>query len=163
MRIIALSAAALIAGLATAAQAAPATVNVAIGPKLQAKADKTYGDRDVRDLADLLRRDVESQLARTGAYDGARVELVLTDAIPNHPTFKQLGDKPGLSSLSYGLGGAEIDGRIVAADGHETPVHHRYYESDIRYSYAQAIWGDAENSIGQFAHRLAAGKAFAQR
>src|SRR4051812_21711693 len=47
MRIIALSAAALVAGLATAAQAAPAVVDVAIGPQLQAKAEKTYGERDV--------------------------------------------------------------------------------------------------------------------
>jgi hypothetical protein len=141
----------------------PAVVDVSIGPQLQAKAERTYGVRDVRELADQLRKNVERELAKTGAYDGARIDLVLADAIPNHPTFKQLSDTPGLSSLSFSLGGAEIDGRVIAADGHETPLHHRYYETDIRHSYAQGIWSDAESSIDQFAHRLARGKALASR
>jgi len=164
MRIIAIAtAAALAAGLASAAQAAPAVVEVAIGPQLQAKADKVYGARDVRELADQLRRQVERELGKTGAYDGARIELVLADATPNRPTFKQLGDRPGLSPLSHGVGGAEIGGRIVAADGQETPVHYRYYETDIRHSYGQATWTDAETSLDQFARRLARGKALASR
>lgn len=164
MRIVVLAAAAVLgAGLATAAQAAPAVVDVTIGPQLQVKAEKTYGVRDVRELADELRTDVERQLAKTGAYDGARIDLVLTEATPNHPTFKQLGDTPGLSSLSFGLGGARIEGRIVTADGRETPVIYHYEESNIRDSRAAGTWSDAERSINLFAYQLAHGRTFARR
>jgi hypothetical protein len=162
MRIVVL-AAALAIGVASAAHAAPPTVDVAVGPKLQAKAETSYGVREVRDLAEELRSDVEHALARTGAYDGARIELVLTDAVPNRPTFKQLGDKPGLSYASFGLGGAQIEGRIVAADGRESPVSYRDYETDIRFSRIAGTWHDAETGFERFARDLAHGKDFARR
>lgn len=164
MRIITFAAAAGLAlGLASAASAAPPMVDVSIGPQLQAKAEKTYGVRDVRDLADQLRNGVERQLIRTGAYDGARIELVLTEATPNHPTFKQLSDTPGLSMRSYGLGGARIEGKIFAADGRETSVSYHYEQTDIRESRASGTWSDAEWTLSQFANQLARGKAMARR
>lgn len=157
MRIIALSAAALLASalVAPGALAAPPTVSVAIGPELQKKAEKTYGVRDVQRLADELREDVEKALAKSGRHQDARVELVLTDAKPNRPTFKQLGDTPGLSMESFGIGGAAIEGQIVAADGMATPVAYSWYETDIRQSWGDWIWSDATHSFNRFAVRLA--------
>src|SRR5258705_11412994 len=102
MRIFALAAAALLS-TATVAFAAPASVTVTVGPELQEKAVETYGVRDVEDLATQLRKGVERELGRSGAYDGARIELTLVDAAPNRPTFKQLSDTPGLSLASFGL------------------------------------------------------------
>jgi len=164
MRIVVLATSAVLAaGLTSAAQAAPASVDVTVGPSLQAKAEKTYGVREVRDLADDLRRDVERRLAKTGAYDGARIELVLTDAVPNRPTFKQLADVPGLSLQSLGVGGARIEGRIVTADGRVTPVAYRYYESDIRYARHQSTWSDAQWTFDRFAHQLGRGQMVASR
>lgn len=154
MRTIALAAAALLAS-ATAALAAPPAVSVAIGPELQAKAEKTYGVRDVQRLADDLRAEVERTLAKSGAHQDARIELVLADAKPNRPTFKQLGDTPGLSMESFGVGGAAIEGRIVAADGAVTPVGYSWYETDIRNAYGDWIWSDAEISFDRFASKLA--------
>lgn len=162
MRTILLAAAALLVS-GSAALAAPASVSVAIGPELQAKAVKTYGVRDVNDLADRLQKDVARVLARTGAYEGARVELVLADAVPNRPTFKQLGDRPGLSYESFGVGGAKIEGRIVAADGTVTPVSYSYYEPDIRYSAQNWTWHDAEWTFGRLAYRLGRGQTVASR
>lgn len=162
MRILALAAAVLLAS-GSAALAAPASVSVAIGPELQVKAQKTYGVKEVERLAGHLRKDVERELTRSGAYDGARVELVLVDAVPNRPTFKQLGDTPGLSYQSFGIGGARIEGRIVAADGTETPVAYRYYEPDIRYAWANWTWSDAEWTFNRFARRLGRGQALASR
>ena len=164
MRIVVLAAAAaLAAGLASAAQAAPAAVDVTIGPALQAKAAKVYGAREVQLLADELKADVERRLAKTGAYDGARVELVLADAVPNRPTFKQLGDRVGLSALSFAVGGARIEGRIVTADGRVTPVAYRYYENDIRYASGQSTWADAEWTLDRFAYQLSRGQLVASR
>jgi hypothetical protein len=162
MRTIALAAATalLVSG---AAFAAPATVSVTVGPELQKKALKTYGVKDVDRLAANLRADVERELTKTGAYDGARIELVLVDVKPNRPTFKQMGDTPGLSYQSFGLGGAKIEGQAIAADGTVTPVGYRWYETDIGQTWYQATWSDAEWTFDRFATRLSRGQALASR
>jgi hypothetical protein len=162
MRLFALTAAALLASASTAV-AAPASVSVVIGPELQKKAEQTYGVREMRILADDLQTSVEKRLARTGAYDGARVELTLVDAKPNRPTFEQLGKTPGLSLESFGIGGATIEGRIVRADGSAQPVGYRWYETDIRQAYGYSTWHDAMWTFDRFAGRLAKGDELAAR
>lgn len=162
MRIIALAVAALLSS-ATAAFAAPASVTVTVGPDLQKKAVETYGVRDVDRLAIELRKDVERELARTGAYSGARIELVLVDVRPNRPTFKQLSDKPGLSFESFGIGGARIEGQAIAPGGVVTPLKYSYYETDIRQTWAHSTWSDAQWTMNRFAYRLASGKSVASR
>jgi hypothetical protein len=162
MRTLALAAAALLIS-ATGALAAPASVSVTVGPELQLKGQKTLGMRDVDDLAKSLQSGVEKRLAKTGAYDGARIELVLVDVQPNRPTFKQLGDTPGLSMRSFGIGGAKIKGRAVAADGAVTPLSYDYYASDIRWARGEATWSDAEQTFQQFAAKLGRGPAVANR
>jgi len=163
MRTLIIATAALVAGGATAASAAPASVNVTIGPELQVKAAKSLGQRDVNDLAAELRTQVEKQLAKTGAYDGQRIELELTDVQPNRPTFKQLADRPGLSYESFGIGGARIEGSAIAPDGKVTPISYRYYESDIRYARRGGTWADAEWTIDRFAYRLGRGQGGGDR
>jgi hypothetical protein len=162
MRILALAAAAMMAS-ATAALAAPATVQVTVSPDLQGKAVKKYGQRDIDELASALQRNVETQLARTGAYADARIELTLVDAKPNRPTFKQMGDKPGLSYESFSIGGASIQGRAVAADGTVIPLGYKWYESDITQVMPSGTWSDAEWTISRFAWNLARGDALAER
>jgi hypothetical protein len=162
MRITALAAAALLSS-AGAAFAAPASVNVTVGPELQKKAVEKYGVRDVDRLATELRENVARDLARTGAYDGSRIELVLVDAQPNRPTFKQMSDKPGLSFESFGIGGARIEGKAIAPGGAVTPVKYSYYETDIRQSRGHSTWSDAQWTINRFAYRLANGKSVASR
>jgi hypothetical protein len=158
MRILALAATALLLS-GTAALANPASVTVSVGANLQAKADKTYGAREVDRLATSLRQSVERQLAHTGAYDGARLDLVLVDAVPNRPTFKQMSDTPGLSLRSFGVGGAKIEGRAVSSDGKVTPISYSYYQPDIREVRGAATWSDAEWTFDALAHRLGKGEA----
>lgn len=159
--------AALSASLALAvgasAAAAPATVSVSVSPDLQKTFAKTYGVREAAFLTADLESTVAKALAKRGAHDGARVELTLTDVKPNRPTFKQLGDTPGLSMESFGIGGASIEGRIVAADGRETPLRYRWYESDIRHAYGRWVWGDAELAFDRLARKLAKGHELAAR
>jgi hypothetical protein len=162
MRFLALSAAALLAS-ATAALAAPVSVTVAVAPELQKTFEKTYGVREAERLTADLQSSVEKTLARSGAHDGARIELVLTDVKPNRPTFKQLSDKPGLSMQSFGVGGAAIKGKIVAADGSEKPLSYHWYESDIRQASYNWIWSDAEWTFDRFARKLARDAGIAQR
>lgn len=148
---------------ATGADAAPAEVQVQVGPKLQKAAADTLGVREVDRLAADLKRQVERELGRTGALDGARLELILVDAKPNRPTFKQLGDRPGLSYESFSLGGARIEGRAIAVGGAVTPIRYEWYESDIRNASYRVTWADADTAFGQFARRLARGDAYARR
>ncbi len=147
----------------TGAIAAPAAVSVSVDPALQMKFDKTYGVREAERLTTSLRSTVEKSLARTGAYDDARIELTLTDVKPNRPTFKQLGDTLGLSMQSFGVGGAAITGRVIAANGAETPLSYRWYESDIENAYGNWVWSDAEWTFDRFARRLASGRELARR
>ena len=114
-------------------------------------------------LATELRENVARDVARTGAYDGSRIELVLVDAQPNRPTFKQMSDKPGLSFESFGIGGARIEGKAIAPGGAVTPVKYSYYETDIRQSRGHSTWSDAQWTINRFAYRLANGKSVASR
>ena len=157
-------AAAAVLAVATASPASAATdVHVSIGPKLQAAAATTYGVREVDQLAEALRQNVQRQLDRTGAYDGARLDLVLADATPNRPTFKELSDRPGLSMRSISLGGARIEGRAIRRDGAVSPVAYSYYASDLRDERGQSTWGDAQWAFQQFAYRLSHGPAVASR
>jgi hypothetical protein len=158
MRLAASMSAAAVLALAGAAQAQ--TVSVAIGPKLQEKADE-YGQRELDFLARDLKVSVESRLARAGS--SGRYELVLVDAKPNRPTFEQLGDRPGLSPLSWGVGGATIEGAYVAPDGARTPLAYRWYESDIAWARFESTWGDAQAAFDRFGNRLARGQAYASR
>lgn len=162
MRLLALTAAALLVS-ATTAVAAPASVDVAVGPELQKKFEKTYGAREAELLTKDLREAVSTQLAKKAAYDGARVELVLTDVKPNRPTFKQMGDTPGLSFESFGVGGAAIKGRVLAADGTESPIDYKWFETDIRQARTNWVWSDAEWTFDRFARRLARGQEVAGR
>jgi hypothetical protein len=145
-------------GAAWPALASPAQVQVVIGPKLQLEAERTLGKGDVDRLARDLERQVARELERTGVLSGARLELTLVDAKPTRPTFKQLGDKPGLSTRSFGLGGASIEGRAIAVDGAITPIAYKWYETDIRFAPYGVTWSDANTAFGKFAHRLARGE-----
>jgi hypothetical protein len=170
MRLVALLPAALIAaGAATAAQAAPigpvSEISISIGPELRDKAD-TYGEREFGYLARDLRRSVEASLGRAGALaetGGGRLELTIVGAIPNRPTLEQLSDKPGLSMLSYGVGGAEVEGAYIAPDGTSTPLHYRWYDNDIRWAWSSSTWSDAERAFDRFAVRLTRGPTLAER
>jgi len=164
--VVAAIAALAFAGAASAevysSHAAP-EVRVSLSPKMQKLAAETYGERDVNDLAAELRRDVQRELVRTGVLAGGRAELVLVDAQPNRPTFKQLGDKPGLSFQSFSVGGARIEGKLISLDGVETPVSYSWYETDIRNAPHSATWSDANWTIDRFARRLSRGELLASR
>ena len=157
MRIAALVSLAVLAG---AGAAHAQQVSVAIGPKLQEKAEN-LGQRELDFLAHDLQRTVETRLARAGMP--GRVELVIVDAKPNRPTLEQLGDRPGLSPWSFGIGGATIEGAMVGPDGSRTPLSYRWYESDITWAQHSSTWADAERAFDKFANRLVSGRLYASR
>jgi hypothetical protein len=146
-----------------AAFAAPASVDVTVGPELQKKAADDYGVREVNDLARDLQSTISHRLAKSAAYEGARIELTLVDAKPNRPTMQQMGATTGLSMRSFGIGGAEIAGRAIAPDGTVTPISYKWYETDIRQARTRSTWGDAQTAFERVAFRLAKGQVVAMR
>lgn len=154
-------------GLAGSALAEPTTsaakVQVELSPELRKKAIDEYGLKEVERLASELRKDVEREIDRAGVLAGGKLELTLVDVRPNRPTFKQLGDRPGLSYESFGVGGAEIAGKAISMDGEVTPVSYRWYESDIRQARYYGTWSDVEYAFNRFAHQLGRGAVYARR
>jgi len=166
MRTLVFAAFALL-GLVGSALADPlstvSSVQVTLGPELAKKATDDYGVRDVDRLASELQADVQRELHRTGVLAGGRVELTLIDVRPNRPTFKQLGDRPGLSYESFGTGGLAIEGKAISVDGDITPIRYTWYETDIRDSRIGGTWADAQHGIDRFAFQLGRGKVYARR
>ena len=156
-------AATLASAAAAAPLSAPAAVSVTIAPKLEKQAVKTYGVREIDQLASDLKRQVSRELDRTGALAGGRVELTLVDVKPNRPTFQQLGDTPGLSMQSFGVGGAKIEGRAISADGTVKPVSYQWYETDIRQAWGRATWGDTYYVFQHVARQISRDAVVASR
>ena len=98
-----------------------AAVTVTLGPELQKQAP-IYGEREIADLTEDLRKQVQHELDKAGPTAPQRVDLVLEAAKPNRPTFTEMQNVPGLSLESIGLGGAAISGSITGADGTTRPV-----------------------------------------
>ncbi len=149
MRRVAVVSALALFAFAGAAVAAP-TVDVAIGPKLQKKADK-YGVREF----DYLSRDLQRSFARVPALDSATVKLTIAEATPNRPTFKQLGDTIGLSMQSIGIGGALIEGTVTYPDGRVQPVKYSWYDYAIRDAIGSTTWTGAQRAFDMAARKVA--------
>jgi hypothetical protein len=154
MRALLAAAASGLALLAAGAAAAQTpNVTVTVGSELQSKASR-IGQPEIDLLRKDLARTIERALARSG---GQRADLVLEMAKPNRPTFEQMGHRPGLSFMSFALGGASITGTITRADGSVQPVSYRWYETDIRDSVTSTTWTDAERAFQMLSYRIARG------
>lgn len=127
-------------------------VNVTYGEKAEKAISKTYGERERATLGDMLTRNLTRELGT----QAARVDVIVNDIVPNRPTYKQLGDRPGLSFQSYGIGGADISGKAFDAAGNVLgQVSYDWY-GDIMWANTAWTWTDADRAMNQFSRRLAA-------
>jgi len=147
---------ALIAPAAASANTSGSTpVTVSLGPDLQKKT-ASYGAREIETIRKDLAQQVSRALARS-ASSVAKVDVVLEDAVPNRPTFDQLGRTTGLSMWSVGVGGARMSGVVHTADGRELPFRYGWYETDIRNEIGATTWSDAYRAFGMLARKVAKG------
>jgi hypothetical protein len=161
MRKILVTAAALTAiGFSGAAWAQPGQgvdVTVSIGPKLQQNA-RDYGPRELTDISKDLKDAVTSAVRHARVTPPVRVDLVIEDAVPNRPTFDQLGRTVGLSFRSIGLGGARISGVATYADGSQRTIREQFYETDLREEHGATTWYDADRAFDRVAYDIGRGK-----
>jgi hypothetical protein len=148
----------LTAALAAPSQAQPESVNVTLGSEM-GDTVRELGAREVREQAARLVDVVRDELDRRGALHGARVDLVLTDLKPNHPTFEQTSRRPGLDMIrSRSIGGATIEGQITTADGQVQPVRYEWYTTSLDDVRGYTTWRDAEVAYSRLADNLAEGR-----
>jgi hypothetical protein len=148
----------LIAGLAAPAAAQEPRVTVWAGGDLIEEAED-LGQRDVDRQLERLQEVVARELGRSGALDGAEINLVVTDLKPNRPTFQQASDRPGLSVFdSISIGGATIEGEVVTADGQRLPVRYSRYSTSLTEVHGYSTWQDADRAYDRLAANLASGR-----
>ncbi len=118
-----------------------------------------WGPQDVSYLKRELRKKVVQRLrAKNLMTDGkgARLALTIVAVTPNRPTLQAMTKRQGLDFRSFGLGGAEIAARLIAADGKDLgQMHYRWYEQQLHeFSDSKTIWFDARRAFDKFSRRL---------
>ena len=96
----------------------------------------------------------DRELGKAG-LDIARIDVTILDAKPNKPTFKQLGDTPGLDyGDSKSIGGMKLSATAFDASGKATgDLTYDWYETDIRYA-GISTWQDAKRASDRFARKF---------
>lgn len=147
------------------APGAPTSVPVAVtfSPALDQRLEADYGglERDTLRaiVVDAVDRALERRARRAALAADVRVEVVIGDARPSHPTRSQLLNNPSIDPLrSKSLGGADLKGAVLAADGRVlATAAYDYYAPDFATaSPGGDAWADARIAIDRFAGQLAA-------
>ena len=155
MRIATVAISAL-AGLLLAAPAFAVTVEAKTSPAFQEKLKDDIGVREEKILTEALTKKITKVFDDRGVK-ADRVVVTIEDAKPNHPTWEQASNKPGLDTMrSVSVGGASITGIAYDASGAEIgKFDYKWYESDLRNVIPAATWSDAHTTFDRFARRFA--------
>ncbi len=129
-------------------------ITVSFSEDLTKKITEDYGAREGDYLAEEVIEEIREGLGdRLDTLGDIHVTFI--DAKPNRPTFKELGDRIGLSMQSFGLGGAKLEAIVYDLDGEEfTTIDYNYFSNEIRESRYKATWSDARRAINRFVDKL---------
>lgn len=143
-----------LAALAAAPLASAAEIAVSYGEEFAEKLETDLGLREGDYLSRRITRDLTRELARAGV-DVARVDVTILDAKPSRPTFKQVGDTPGLDGFrSVSIGGMDVSATAYDAAGNPiAELSYDWYETDIRFA-GLTTWDDASRASSRFARRF---------
>tara|TARA_R110002020_G_scaffold105874_3_gene246615 strand:- start:890 stop:1516 length:627 start_codon:yes stop_codon:yes gene_type:complete len=120
-----------------------------------------YGEDSLEELRQDLVEDITKRLQKEGfeVAENAPATLVLTieNVKNNRPTFEQLSREPSLSYQSYGIGGAELSGELLDANGTSLgTMDYRWYDSFIQNAnYASGTWTDTQRAFDRFSRKVA--------
>ena len=147
------STAVLVLGLSfgTLASAQALEVSVSYSAKAEKKMTETYGVREKAIIFDLVERNLKDNFGTKAA----RVEVVINDLTANRPTFKEMGDRPGLSMQSFGIGGADVSGKAYDAAGNLIGQAEYEWTGDILWAQGDWTWSDTDRTLSSFARKLA--------
>ena len=147
------STAVLVVGLSlgTLASAQALEVSVSYSDKAEKKMKETYGVREKAIIFDLVERNLKDNFGAKAA----RVEVVINDLTANRPTYKEMGDRPGLSMQSFGIGGADVSGKAYDAAGNLIGQVDYEWTGDILWAQGNWTWSDTDRTLSSFARKLA--------
>jgi hypothetical protein len=114
-----------------------------------------YGVREGTYLTESIKEDLMREFKKAG-IDVDHVTVTIERAVPNKPTMKQLGDKPGLDyGASVSIGGMELSATAFDASGAEMgSLTYDWFETDIRNA-GLTTWHDARRAADRFASKFA--------
>lgn len=142
------------AALMMAPFAQAADIKVAFSDDFAETLADDYGTREGEYLTRRLTKEIEQAFGDRLDQIGT-ITLIIDEAKPNRPTFKQLGDTPGLSMQSISIGGADVSGTVTDLSGNViADLQYDDYETDIRQVVGSATWTDANRTFDRFARKL---------
>jgi hypothetical protein len=114
-----------------------------------------YGVREGTYLIENVKEDLMREYEKAGVSVD-HVTVTIERAVPNKPTFKQLGDEPGLDfGRSISIGGMKLSATAFDASGAEMgSLTYDWFETDIRNA-GLTTWGDAKRASDRFARKFA--------
>ena len=129
-------------------------INVTFSPEFTEELEDEYGMREADYLVEEVQEDLTRELSKAG-LDIPRIDVTIINAMPNKPTFKQLGDTPGLDyGDSKSIGGMKLSATAFDAEGNPTgELTYDWYETDIRYA-GISTWQDAKRASDRFARKF---------
>ena len=160
------------AEFAAAPPQAIAIGEIGIGAALAAK-QAEYGERELVQLQEMLRGDLERELGRIGRLAdvdtaGAVLNVVIEDAMPNRPTPQQqsVGSRPRdprgggagpMDARSTFIGGARVSATLADPQGGTLGRFAYAWQTspDVTRSEYAVTWTDARRTFDRFATRLA--------
>ncbi len=132
---------------------------IQIGPELADKADD-LGEREFDQLRQILRSDLERELAGHLGENGATLYVTILDATPNRPTLEQMSARPELSMRSISIGGATVEAELVSAAGEKLEYYNYSWRSyNIVDVVGFSTWTDARRTFNHFARDVGEGIA----
>ena len=149
----------VLAAAATTLLFAPAALATEIAVGYSSDFEKTleddYGTREGTYLAGKIEQDLMREFEAAG-LDVDRVLVTIERAVPSKPTFKQLGDTPGLDyGGSVSIGGMKLTATAFDASGAEMgSLTYDWFETDIRQT-GMTTWYDANRASDRFARKFA--------
>ena len=119
-----------------------------------------YGMRDLdrlkEEVAEELLEDFAKANIAVSETAGYELRVVLVDAKPTRPTFRQLSKQPGLSYQSLANGGAHLTAQILDSAGNVvSTTDYDWYENNLGDNFGMGTWSDANRAISRFARRTA--------
>ncbi len=130
-------------------------VNIRFAEDLQEEFAETYGEREKVILETELRKRILKAVEKDG-LQLSRIDVIVEDASPNHPTREQASQTIGLDQFrSVSIGGAKITGESFDLDGNlVTATSSKLYSHSIRDARYATTWSDAKRAFSRFSRKM---------